>query len=216
MPSSTTSASLVEHRYTGAAAENVSRIELRASADGMPTLVGYAAVFNSRTELGWFDEEIAVGAFATSLRDGDDVRALFNHESGSVIGRRNAKTLRLSEDATGLRVEIDLPDTGAARDLVANIEAGNIDGMSFGFRAREQEWVEREGENELRRLIDVQLIEVSPVTFPAYADTSIAKRSHDAMRSESKPSHTGHAASGEQRKKPQPSIEALRLRAARR
>lgn len=209
--------SQIEHRFT--ATTPAAAFELRAAAgDGMPTLVGYAAVFNSRTQLGWFDEEIAPGAFSQSLSEGDDVRALFNHDSGSVIGRRNAKTLRLVEDATGLRCEIDLPDTSTARDLVANINAGNIDGMSFGFRAREQEWIEREDEPELRRLVNVQLIEVSPVTFPAYADTSIAKRSHDAMRdSESTNSQAGPSAPEERKKKkPQPSVELLKLRAARR
>ncbi len=195
-------------------AVTTSRVELRAGADGtMPTLVGYAAVFDSRTDLGWFEEEVVAGAFAKSLSDGDDVRALYNHDSAQVIGRRDAKTLRLEEDATGLRIEIDLPDTTAARDLVSNINAGNIDGMSFGFRAREQEWIEREGEQELRRLIDVELIEVSAVTFPAYPDTSIAKRSLELSRTESP---AGQPASEESRnQKPRPSVKVLRLRAAR-
>lgn len=215
MPKRNTANPEIERRFTPTT--SIAQFEVRAGEDGgMPTLIGYAAVFNSRTELGWFDEEIAPGAFAQSLADGDDVRALFNHDSARVIGRRNAETLRLEEDATGLRVEIDLPDTTTARDLVASIERGDIDGMSFGFRAREQEWIEREGENELRRLIDVELIEVSPVTFPAYADTSIAKRSHDAMRDEGKTS-AGRTAPNEQtRNKPQPSMEVLRLQASRR
>ena len=188
----------------------ISRMELRAVEGKMPTLAGYAAVFNSRTSFGWFDEEVVPGAFSKSLSDGDDVRALFNHDSSLVIGRRSANTLRLSEDATGLGIEIDLPDTTAARDLVANIESGNIDGMSFGFRAREQEWIEKEGHPELRRLIDLELIEVSPVTFPAYSDTSIAKRSRDEIFAEKRDS-----SAGQPRKKLQPSMEVLRLRAAR-
>lgn len=204
----------VERRFTPTS--STACFEVRANGDGqMPTLVGYAAVFNSRTEFGWFDEEIAPGAFSQSLSDGDDVRALFNHESARVIGRRNAETLRLEEDTTGLRVEIDLPDTTTARDLVASIERGDIDGMSFGFRAREQEWIEREDETELRRLISVELIEVSPVTFPAYADTSIAKRSHDAMR-QNPESPAGPTVPTQTRNKTKPSIEVLRLYAARR
>lgn len=199
----------VERRATVAA----SRVELRMGADGtMPTLVGYAAVFDSRTDLGWFEEEIAPGAFAKSLSDGDDVRALYNHDSAQVIGRRNADTLRLSEDATGLRIEIDLPDTTSARDLIANINAGNIDGMSFGFRSREETWTERKGEPELRRLIDVELIEVSAVTFPAYPDTSIAKRGLDLSRQQSP---AGQPASEESRNQTKPSLRVLRLRAAR-
>lgn len=191
-----------------------SRVELRAGADGVTTLVGYAAVFDSRTDLGWFEEEIAPGAFSKSLSEGDDVRALYNHDSAQVIGRRTADTLRLAEDSVGLRIEIDLPDTTSARDLIANINAGNIDGMSFGFRAREQEWIEREGQPELRRLIDVELIEVSAVTFPAYPDTSIAKRSLELSRTESP---AGQSAPEERNEKPtKPSLQVLRLRAARR
>ena len=103
-------------------AVTTSRVELRAGADGtMPTLVGYAAVFDSRIDLGWFEEEVAVGAFTRSLTDGDDVRALYNHDSAQVIGRRDAKTLRLEEDATGLRIEIDLPDTTAAEDALVTL-----------------------------------------------------------------------------------------------
>lgn len=207
----------VEHRFTPTTEGG--RFEVRREGEGMPTLVGYAAVFNSRTQLGWFDEEIAPGAFAQSLADGDDVRALFNHDTARVIGRRGAGTLRIEEDATGLRVEIDLPDTTTARDLVASIERGDIDGMSFGFRAREQEWIEREDESELRRLIDVELIEVSPVTFPAYADTSIAQRSYEAARSgtgDPRNSQAGTNASEESNHhKPKPSA-ALQLRRASR
>lgn len=202
----------IERRCAPSAA--VSRMELRRSADGMPTLLGYAAVFNSRTSLGWYDEEIAPGAFGQSLSAGDDVRALYNHDSSMVIGRRTANTLRLSEDDTGLKIEIDLPDTTAARDLVANIESGNIDGMSFGFRAREQDWIEKEGQPELRRLLDVELIEVSPVTFPAYPDTSIAKRSRDQIRAGQADSFAGQTRN--KPNKPQPSREILRLFAARR
>ena len=88
--------------------------------------------------------------------------------------------------------------------------------MSFGFRAREQEWIEREGENELRRLIDVELIEVSPVTFPAYADTSIAKRSHDAMRDQVNDSQAGQTAPEERKKKKSKPSADLHYRAARR
>ena len=190
-----------------------SSVELRMHGEGtMPTLIGYAAVFNSRTDLGWFEEEIVPGAFTQSMTDGDDVRALYNHDSAQVIGRRSAKTLRLEEDATGLRIEIDLPDTTSARDLIANITAGNIDGMSFGFRAREQEWIEREGQPELRRITNAELIEVSAVTFPAYPDTSIAQRSLELSRNESP---AGHSASEERNQTPTPSLQVLRLRAAR-
>lgn len=201
----------VEHRAFIAG----SALEVRAAADGeMPTLVGYAAVFNSRIDFGWMQEEVAPGAFARSLAENDDVRALADHDTGvsQVLGRRSAGTLRLSEDTTGLRVEIDLPDTATARDLVTQLAAKNIDGMSFGFRARSVEWNE-EAEPAIRTLLDVELIEVSVVTFPAYPDTSIAKRSLEEATREFQ---AGPNASEERTNKPQPSLGVLRLRAARR
>lgn len=195
------------------------RVEVRAAEGSPGTLVGYASVFNSSTDIGWFDERVAPGAFTRSLSEGDDVRALFNHDMAQVIGRRSAGTLRLAEDDNGLRIEIDLPDTTVARDLAANIAVGNIDGMSFGFRAREESWElgdERTGKRDHRTLLDVDLVEVSAVTFPAYPDTSIAQRSREHAAA---PQHSqaGHDAAGESRNvKPQPSMEVLRLRAARR
>lgn len=196
------------------------RIEVRAAEGSPATLIGYASVFNSATDIGWFDEQVQPGAFARSLAEGDDIRALFNHDIDQIIGRRSAGTLRLSEDATGLRVEIDLPDTTVARDLAANIAVGNIDGMSFGFRVREESWElgdEKTGQRDLRKLLDVELVEVSAVTFPAYPDTSIAKRSREHAAAPQNQSQTGHDAAGESRNvKPQPSLEVLRLRAARR
>lgn len=162
-------------------------LEVRNADEGkLPTLVGYAAKFDKRANLGWYQEEIAAGAFAESLKRGDDVRALWNHSTSAPLGRRSAGTLRVSEDTIGLRVEIDLPQTSAGRDVLESVTRGDVDGMSFGFRANRVEW-QFDGEdekNDVRRLLEVDLIEVSPVTFPAYDDTEIGKRSADAVRKE--------------------------------
>lgn len=153
--------------------------ELRAAQNGR-TIAGYAAVFNSPADIGdSFREIVAPGAFASSLTG--DVRALVDHDSGRVIGRSTAGTLRLREDATGLAVEIDLPDTGDGRDLATLIERGDISGMSFGFVVTRQEWDET-GDIPTRTILAVDLREVSVVAFPAYDDTSIALRSLDAER----------------------------------
>ena len=152
-------------------------IELRA-VDGegdAQVLVGYAALFNELSEdLGGFRERIAPGAFAKSL--GGDVRALFNHDANLIIGRTRSKTLAVSEDQRGLRVEITLPNTSVARDLMESVKVGNVDQMSFGFRTRADNWEDIEGKI-VRTLIEVELLDVSPVTFPAYPQTEIAKRS---------------------------------------
>ena len=154
-------------------------IELRAvdGDDDTQVLVGYAALFGQLSEdLGGFREKIAPGAFAKSL--GGDVRALFNHDPNLIIGRTQAKTLVLTEDQRGLRVEISLPDTSVARDLMESVKVGNINQMSFGFRTISDHWEDINGE-VVRTLIEVKLLDVSPVTFPAYPQTEIAKRSMD-------------------------------------
>jgi HK97 family phage prohead protease len=149
-------------------------IEAR-SEEGAGTLVGYAAVFNSPTEIGtWFTEVIAPGAFAEAIRN-DDVRALFNHRDSEVLGRTKAGTLRLSEDARGLRYEIDLPDTSLGKDLRVSIERGDITGSSFTFYAKREEWDETVSPPK-RTVLEVELLDVGPVTFPAYPDTEVAMR----------------------------------------
>lgn len=146
------------------------------SEDDKPKMYGHAAMFNSLSgDLGGFREQIAPGAFAKSL-DSADIRALFNHDSNIVLGRNKSGTLRLSEDATGLAIEIDPPDTQAARDLMVSIKRKDIDQMSFGFRTITDKWEKRDGE-WLRTLKEVELFDVSPVTYPAYLSTDIAVRS---------------------------------------
>lgn len=149
-------------------------------AEGGKKVAGYAAVFNSETDIGgYFREKIAPGAFSDSLKA--DVRALLDHDHGRVIGRTAAGTLRLSEDEHGLSVEIDLPDTSDGRDAAVLIERGDLDGMSFGFVVTKQSWDET-GDTPLRTIEKVELHEVSIVAFPAYGDTSIAMRSLDDAR----------------------------------
>ncbi len=149
--------------------------ELRAARDEK-TLSGHAAVFNQRTDLGWFKEEIAPGAFADSIAN-DDIRALWNHNSNFVLGRNKAGTLELSEDATGLAVKIYPPDTQAGRDALVSIERGDVSQMSFGFEVVDQQWTVLEDKTELRTILRAKVYEVSPVTFPAYTGTDISARS---------------------------------------
>jgi len=163
-------------------------MEVREHEDGSRTLVGHAAVFDSLSQdLGGFREQIRSGAFSQTLNEGQDVRALFNHDSGQVLGRTTNRTLRLSEDNVGLRIEVDPPDTQTARDVMTSIDRGDISQMSFAFRVRAggQEFEERDNE-VIRTLTDVELFEVSPVTFPAYPDTSIALRELREARAQNK------------------------------
>ncbi|OAN53963.1 hypothetical protein A6A04_13420 [Paramagnetospirillum marisnigri] len=135
-------------------------------------------MFNQLSEdLGGFREQIAPGAFADAVKT-DDVRALFNHDSNFILGRTVAKTLRLSEDARGLAVEIDPPDTQFARDLMVSMERGDVTQMSFGFSVRPggQDWAKDDEGRTIRTLKKLRLFDVSPVVFPAYPQTDIAVR----------------------------------------
>lgn len=161
----------------------VCKVERRASDDGKATVVGYAAVFGEVTSIGgYFDEVLARGAFTKTLQ-GADVLAYFDHDRGRILGRSISGTLRLTEDAKGLAVEIDLPDTSDGRDVRTLIERGDIRGMSFGFRVTREEWDET-GDMPKRTIHEVDLREVSIVSEPAYDGTSVALRSLDEARKE--------------------------------
>lgn len=151
--------------------------EMRAAGDEKPQISGYAAVFNQETKIGsYFTEIIKPGAFTRALQEKQDVRALINHDSNLVLGRTKSKTLRLVEDDKGLRYEIDPPNTTIANDLRESIIRGDIDQSSFAFVAVKQVWRE-EGEQLIREIVDVDLYDVSAVTYPAYDATSVSARS---------------------------------------
>lgn len=152
--------------------------ELRAVvADGAPKKIsGYAAVFEQYSDdLGGFVEKIRRGAFKKTLQEAD-VRALINHDALYVLGRSKAGTLRLWEDEVGLGFEIIPPNTTFANDLMESIGRGDVTQMSFGFQAIRDEWRQTELGTE-RELIELVLLDVSPVTFPAYPQTSAQVRS---------------------------------------
>lgn len=150
--------------------------ELRA-VDGGKKIAGYAAIFSSLSEnLGGFREKIAPGAFKDSIANGDDVRALIDHNPSLVLGRTKAGTLRLGEDSRGLHYEVDPPDTQYARDLAESLRRGDIDQSSFGFQTIEDEWGKDEKGQPIRTLTAVRLFDVSVVTFPAYTATSVGLR----------------------------------------
>jgi len=149
--------------------------ELRARTEGGLGIRGHAAVFNSLSEdLGGFKETIRAGAFSESIKK-DDVRSLWNHDPNFVLGRNKSGTLRLEEDGVGLRIENDFPDTTYARDLMKVIERGDVNQMSFGFMKLRDD-IRYEGGLIVRELIEAQLFDVSPVTFPAYPQTDVSAR----------------------------------------
>lgn len=156
---------------------SVAEAVTRAAGEGdaVRPIVGYGAVFGADANIGgYFIERIAAGAFTKAIGR-DDVRCLFNHSRMHVIGRTASKTLRLAEDAKGLRYEADPPDATWAKDLIVSIDRGDINQSSFGFRSEREEWDET-GDVPVRTILEVELFDVSPVTYPAYDDTDVRVR----------------------------------------
>jgi len=150
---------------------NDGELELRAAGDGMQ-FSGYAAVFNSDSEPLPFIETIAPGAFKRSLGAGKEIRMFANHNTDQVLASTRNASLVLSEDARGLRVDAQLPDTSVGRDLATLIADGTVHAMSFGFSVPRggDTW---SADRSHRVLREVVLHEVSIVTgFPAYPEAS--------------------------------------------
>jgi HK97 family phage prohead protease len=157
--------------------------EIRFETEGRK-IVGYAAKFMTRSQdLGGFVEQIEPSAFQRSLDENADVRALIDHNSSLILGRTLSGTLKLSTDSTGLLVEITPPDTSYSRDLMVSLERGDITQMSFAFVTKKDNW-EKDGAVNLRTLLDVDLHDVSAVTYPAYLDTEVGLRSLSSFLAE--------------------------------
>jgi uncharacterized protein len=165
-----------ENRVTGEALSkletrvNPAQFEVRETEEGM-TFSGYAAVFNSDSQPLPFTERIAPGAFSGSLRNRNDIKLLWNHDTASVLGSSRAGTLKLTEDDRGLFVEAMLPNTSVGRDARELISRGDVDAMSFGFTVARggDEW---SSDGSTRTLTKINLHEVSIVAFPAYTATA--------------------------------------------
>lgn len=144
-------------------------VEIR-SLNGNRVIEGHAAVFNRISQnMGGFVEKIRPGAFTKTLQEAD-VRALINHDPNLVLGRNKSGTLNLAQDDIGLRYGIMPPNTTYANDLAVSMERGDIDRSSFGFFAVDEDWSMTEQGFPVRELIQVSLVDVSVVTYPAYLD----------------------------------------------
>ena len=163
---------------------DIQGLQTRSQGDSESNVIeGYAAVFNSPTDIwGMFTEIIAPGAFEDAIASNNDIRALFNHDWNNVLGRTKSGTLRLSEDARGLKFEVDLPNTTLARDLSESLKRGDISQCSFGFVPTSETW-DYEPEIPVRTINSVELHEISVVSIPAYEDTEVSLRSKEANKS---------------------------------
>jgi len=163
--------------------------EIRAeqNEDEVGVITGRPIVYNSRTDLGYFDEVIERGALnGADLRD---VRFLVNHDISKIPLARSRNnnansTMQLMPDDQGMaiRVNLDVKNNSDARNLYSAIERGDITGMSFMFQIDDEEWTELDSEHPTRHIKRISnVIEVSAVTFPAYEDTEISVRNKKAL-----------------------------------
>lgn len=150
-------------------------------------IVGRPIVYNSRTDMGWFDEIIEAGALSNT--DLTDVRFLVNHDTSKIPlarSRRNNgnSTMHLTVDEAGMsiRVTLDIENNAEARALYSAVQRGDITGMSFMFGIRDEEWEDIDSDHPTRRIKDIStVVEVSAVTWPAYDATEINARSKEAL-----------------------------------
>ena len=173
--------------------ERAYQFEIRAEQDtakGGAKITGRPIVFESKTDIGGFFEEV-IDQRALDATDLTDVRFLVNHDFSRIPlarSRRNNgnSTMLLSRDESGLFIEVtlDTENNADARALYSAVSRGDISGMSFAFSVRGEEWSGLETEYPTRRITDIEsIVEVSAVTFPAYTSTSINARSKEALES---------------------------------
>ncbi|MBY9077270.1 HK97 family phage prohead protease [Paenibacillus sp. HN-1] len=156
-----------------------SRLEVRREDGEPPKIIGYAVRWDqlSKPIYGMFQERFARGAFSASLIN-PDVYASWQHDSREVLGR-TPNTLVLTEDDTGLRYEITPPSW--AEKYLETIERGDVRGSSFIFQAVREEWDESNADMAIRTVQAAELFEVSPVTTPAYPQSSVGVRSAEEV-----------------------------------
>jgi uncharacterized protein len=152
-------------------------VELRASSGNSRSIGGYAAMFNRLSEnLGGFVERVAPSFFNKSRADGwPGVIARYNHDDNYLLGATRSGTLQLSIDSTGLNYVVDLPES--RNDVLEWVGRGDIGNSSFAFQTFEDDWSYRSGGHPMRTLVSGKLIDVAPVSTPAYRDTTVAMRS---------------------------------------
>lgn len=158
--------------------------EVEARAQGSNIYVeGYASVFDKRSgNLGGFVEKVRTTAFNKTIKEAD-VRALWNHDPQYVLGRTGAGTLELSIDDSGLYYRSLLPNTSYAKDLAELLERRDVRESSFTFFKVQDEWEVNDLGQAERSLIEVGLIDVAPVTFPAYPDATSGVARRNALMS---------------------------------
>lgn len=170
-----------------------SPVKVSSRADGAKVLTGHGAVFYNSADPGteyqlWDDmcERIMPGAFDRAIREGQDVRCMYNHEQ--LMGRTKSGTMRMFVDSKGLGYECDMSESSTCKDVSIGIDRGDISGSSFSFIATRSTWLEEQRDGKyvwIRQVEDCDLFDQGPVDFPAYESTTAAMRSkRDSVEAE--------------------------------
>lgn len=165
-------------------------VRAEENGSGERILTGRPIVYNSRTDLGYYDEIIESGALnETDLRD---VRFLVNHDTKMIPlarSRRNNgnSTMKLTPDFEGLKIDfvkLDVENNSTARALFSAVKRGDLSGMSFMFSIDKEQWDDLESDHPTRRILKIgSVVEISACTFPAYDSTEINARSKEELDS---------------------------------
>jgi HK97 family phage prohead protease len=166
----------------------VTELRVTGKAGEKRGLQGYAATYDNLSDpIGggyWsFREIIRPGAFSAAFKSGADVRCLFNHDANWILGRTRSKTMRLEDRSQGLWFDCDVPAGPMAQHVADAVERGDVNGCSFSFRTLRDRWTfsSKDEEMDQRELLEVEIDDVGPVTFPAYPDTEVDVRSVKAL-----------------------------------
>ncbi len=199
--------------------------ELRAQDGEKPTMEGYAARFNTPADLGYFIEIMEPGFFDDVMDQ--DVRSLWNHDENYVLGRVSASTLEIKQDDKGL-YQVTYPPVVEplaaqwAKDAMVSVKRGDVKEMSFAFTVKSRwrgdpadgdEWIRRDGKTYrfLKKGGCRELFDVSPVTYPAYGETSVSASTRSRFEQFEKELNSGGPGAGEAEKQTQ-ARSAHRLR----
>ena len=162
----------------------VQEIEAIKADDELQALTGYVAKFGERSQFMGFYEEIESRAFDNTLKSENNIFALYNHDWDKVLGSTRNGSLELFVDDVGLRFKLTpKANTTFMNDVRELVSSGELRGMSFGFRAMDDDWATEEGV-DVRTLLEIDLREVTLTAMPAYESSEVALRSHQDYKHE--------------------------------
>lgn len=173
--------------------ENKISIREATNGNGTKEIFGLAIPFNKPSQLICDDEDfgfieyIDANAFDESINSDAEIMFLYSHDWNAPLARRSAGRLNISKESDGIYFSANPADTTRTSDLLKDIEAGNIQGNSFGFVVLEDEWSKDDNGTNIRKILKGVLYEISAVVNPAYPDTTIAKRSLSQFVERNKP-----------------------------